>query len=304
MGPRVSVIIPTFNRWPMIQQAVESVLNQRPQADEVIVVDDGSTDGTAQKLKEYGSRLRLVSQPRRGVAAARNLGVRLSRGRYIAFLDSDDIWLPGKLEVQTAFMEKDAEIQICQTEEIWIRRGIRVNPKKRHRKPSGDIFRRSLALCLVSPSAVMMTRELFERVGGFDETFPVCEDYDLWLRIAVETPVSLIPEPLVVKRGGHADQLSRSIWGLDRFRILALQKLLRAGVQGRKRRWVIKTLREKVAIVAQGARKRGREQEALFYEQILSEFAEENGNVGAKNLRVREGKRVSSTNPGPLVDVG
>jgi glycosyltransferase involved in cell wall biosynthesis len=268
MGPRVSVIIPTFNRWPMVQDAVESVLNQHPQTYELIVVDDGSTDGTAQRLKGYGCHLHLVSQPRRGVAAARNLGVRLSKGRYISFLDSDDFWLPGKLEVQTAFMEENAEIQICQTEEIWIRRGVRVNPKERHRKPCGDIFRPSLALCLVSPSAVMMTRELFERVGGFDEAFPVCEDYDLWLRIAVENPVSLIPESLVVKRGGHPDQLSQSVRGLDRFRILALQKLLRSGLDREKRRWAIETLRKKVAIVAQGARKRGKDEEALEYEKI------------------------------------
>jgi len=126
-------------------------------------------------------------------------------------------------------MEARPDVEICQTEELWVRNGQRVNPKLRHRKPSGDIFRASLKLCLVSPSAVMMTRRLFERVGGFDETFPVCEDFDLWLRIAVDTPVHLIPAPLLVKRGGHPDQLSRSTWGLDRFRVRAIKKLLDAG---------------------------------------------------------------------------
>jgi glycosyltransferase involved in cell wall biosynthesis len=266
----VSVIIPTYNRWPMLCEAIESVLGQSYRCVELIVVDDGSEDGTQKKLERYESRVRLLCQPRRGVASARNLGVRSSSGRYLAFLDSDDLWQPGKLETQVAFMDAAPEVQISQTEEIWIRKGVRVNPKKRHRKPSGDIFRASLDLCLVSPSAVMMTRELFERVGGFDEAFTVCEDYDLWLRVAVDHRVPLIPEPLVVKRGGHKDQLSRSTWGLDRFRVLALRKLLRSGLQGEKRIWAIEALANKIAILVQGARKRGKEDDAAMYETILS----------------------------------
>ncbi len=266
----VSVIIPTFERCSMVGGAVESVLKQSHGRYELIVVDDGSQDGTVERLECYGSRITVLSQPHRGVAATRNSGVRWSGGRYLAFLDSDDLWHPSKLETQVAFMERNPGVQICQTEEIWVRNGVRVNPKKRHHKPSGDIFRASLDLCLVSPSAVMMTRELFIRLGGFDETFDVCEDYDLWLRIAVDTAIPLIPEPLVVKRGGHGDQLSRSTWGLDRFRILALEKLLRSGLRGEKRRWAMEVLAGKVAILAQGARKRGRESEAQGYERILA----------------------------------
>lgn len=274
MTPLVSVVIPTHNRWPMLCDAIGSVLGQSYEGFEVIVVDDGSQDKTLENLKRYGLPLRVISQSRRGVAAARNLGARRSRGKYLAFLDSDDLWRPRKLEVQVAFMEERPGLQICQTEEIWIRRGVRVNPKSRHHKPSGDIFRASLDLCLVSPSAVMMTRELFERVGGFDESFTVCEDYDLWLRVAVDNPVPLIPAPLVVKRGGHEDQLSRSTWGLDRFRVLALQKLLRSGIQGEKRRWVLEALARKVAILTQGARKRGKEDEAATYEAIMAQFSD------------------------------
>ncbi|MBI2350389.1 MAG: glycosyltransferase, partial [Deltaproteobacteria bacterium] len=252
MQPLVSVIIPTHNRWPVLCDAIQSVLGQSYKGFELIVVDDGSQDGTADHLRRYGPRLRFFSQHRRGVAAARNLGVRCARGRYLAFLDSDDLWQPKKLEVQLAFMEARPEAQICQTEEIWIRYGRRVNPKRRHRKPSGDIFRASLDLCLVSPSAVMMTRELFERVGGFDETFIVCEDYDLWLRVSVDTPVYLIPDPLVLKRGGHKDQLSRSTWGLDRFRVMAIKKLLKSELSYEKREWVMEVLRKKTAILAHG----------------------------------------------------
>ena len=269
MQPLVSVVIPTYNRWPMLCDAIQSVLGQSYKGFELIVVDDGSQDGTADHLRRYGPHLRFFSRRRRGVAAARNLGVRCALGRYLAFLDSDDLWQPKKLEVQVAFMEERPEAQICQTEEIWIRHGRRVNPKRRHRKPSGDIFRASLDLCLVSPSAVMMTRELFERVGGFDETFIVCEDYDLWLRVSVDTPVYLIPDPLVLKRGGHKDQLSRSTWGLDRFRVRALRKLVDGGLCGEKRNWTLETLANKVAILTQGARRRGREREALGYESIL-----------------------------------
>ncbi len=265
----VSVIIPTFDRRSMVGDAVESVLKQSHSRYELIVVDDGSQDGTVERLQRYGSRITVLSQPHRGVAAARNSGARWSSGKYLAFLDSDDLWHPNKLETQISFMGRNPSVQICQTEEIWVRNGVRVNPKKRHHKPSGDIFRASLDLCLVSPSAVMMTRELFMRLGGFDETFDVCEDYDLWLRIAVDTPVLLIPEPLVVKRGGHGGQLSCSTWGLDRFRILALEKLLRSGLGGEKRRWAMEVLAGKVAILAQGARKRGRESEALAYEQVF-----------------------------------
>jgi glycosyltransferase involved in cell wall biosynthesis len=238
MSPQVSVVIPTYNRLRMLPDAIDSVLAQTYRDFELIVVDDGSDDGAAEKIvARYGTAVRVVTQPRRGVAAARNLGVQCSRGAFLAFLDSDDLWRPRKLEAQMSLMHRQTRWRICQTEEIWIRNGVRVNPKKRHRKPSGDIFRASLDLCLVSPSAALMTRELFERTGGFDESFPVCEDYDLWLRIALDHPVPLIAEPLVVKRGGHADQLSRSTWGLDRFRARAIKKLLDSGIEGEKRSW-------------------------------------------------------------------
>lgn len=294
MPPLVSVIIPTYNRASMVTETVDSVLAQSYRKFELIIVDDGSTDGTARALARYGDALRLVSQRRRGVAAARNSGVRSAKGQYLAFLDSDDLWLRRKLETQTEFMANNPQVQICQTEEVWIRRGIRVNPKARHRKPSGDIFRSSLKLCLVSPSAVMMTRQLFEKTGGFDESFSVCEDYDLWLRIAVDHPVPLISAPLVVKRGGHADQLSRLEWGMDRFRILALRKLLCAGLHGEKRDWVIDELKHKVSILSSGARKRGKEKEALAYEELITESLEETIDAGRRNPSIRAGETLSS----------
>jgi glycosyltransferase involved in cell wall biosynthesis len=297
MPPVVSVVIPTFNRRPMVGEAVESVLAQTYGDFELIVVDDGSTDDTGCELAKFGDRLRYFATENRGAAAARNFGVRQARGRYVAFLDSDDLWRPRKLQVQVGYMEERPEIKVCQTEEIWIRNGVRVNPKAVHRKPSGDIFLRSLERCLVSPSAVLLTRELFKELGGFDESFPVCEDYDLWLRLAVKYPVPLIAEPLVIKRGGHADQLSSSVWGMDRYRILALQKLLRAGIGGERRAAALAVLRRKVAILAGGARKRGKEREAAQYEAALVAFDRENLDVGKSDARLCRAEALSSAHP-------
>jgi glycosyltransferase involved in cell wall biosynthesis len=292
--PLVSVVIPTHNRWPMIAEAVQSVLTQTFGDFELIVVDDGSIDNTARLLSSCDSRLQVLSQPHTGVAAARNAGVARSRGKYIAFLDSDDLWSPAKLAIQADFMEHNPEMHICQTEEIWIRRGVRVNPKARHRKPSGDIFQRSLELCLVSPSAVMMTKELFYLAGGFDEWFPVCEDYDLWLRIAVAHPVFLIESPLVTKRGGHVDQLSRSTWGIDRFRVLAIAKLLRAGLVGEKRQWALDSIRQKISILAAGAAKRGKLDQARKFEALMSEFLEGADDDGTNDSGICAEQRISS----------
>jgi GT2 family glycosyltransferase len=304
MLPVVSVIIPTYNRWPMIAEAVESVLEQAYRSFEIIVVDDGSTDGTMERLKKYGSSVLVISRQRSGVAASRNYGIRIAQGRYMAFLDSDDLWLPQKLTIQTSFLEQHPEVKICQTEEIWIRHGAKVNPKAQHAKPSGDIFRRSLDLCLVSPSAVMMMRDLLDHFGGFDESFPVCEDYDLWLRIAKEQAIPLIPEPLVVKRGGHADQLSHSTWGLDRYRVQSLRNLLRNGLLGEKRNWVLETLDRKIFILSQGARKRGKQDEAAAYEAILSEFLQEEVDVGTGDSAIRAAQGISSADAGALVGLG
>jgi len=265
-APLVSVIVPTHNRCQFVAEAVDSVLGQRGCSFELIVIDDGSTDETRLALESRREALRYVHQLQRGAAAARNAGVRLARAKWLAFLDSDDLWQPDKLRTQLAFHEQNPGLRISQTEEIWVRNGVRVNPCAHHRKPQGDIFVPSLARCLVSPSAVMLHREMFDAMGGFDESLPVCEDYDLWLRIASRAPVGLVAEPLVIKRGGHADQLSRAYWGMDRFRVAVLLKLLARGELTRAQRLaVVGVLVEKCAILAQGARRRHRDEEADRY---------------------------------------
>lgn len=255
---RISVIIPVYNRENRIKQAVDSVLNQTRPADEIVVVDDGSTDTTHSVLAGYGDKIHVIHQENRGVSAARNRGIRASTGNWIALLDSDDEWFPDKLAKQEAWLKENPDFRICQTDEIWIRRGERVNPMKKHTKVHGDIFLSSLKLCLVSPSAVLFERSLFEEVGGFDESLPVCEDYDLWLRISLRYPVGLLSEAGIIKYGGHADQLSRSRWGMDRFRVKALEKLLKTKPElpPEKMKAILNELLHKLTVLHQGAEKR------------------------------------------------
>lgn len=271
--PLVSVIIPTYNRAPYLKEAIDSVLSQDFRDFELIVIDDGSTDGTPNLLESYGGTLCSVYQERRGVSAARNTGIAHAKGTFVAFLDSDDLWLPKKVSVQVDFFQRNSDALICQTEEIWIRNGIRVNSKKRHKKCSGDIFEKALPLCIVSPSAVMMKKVLFDQLGLFDESFPVCEDYDLWLRVSARYPIYLIETPLIVKRGGHDDQLSRSCEGIDRFRIKALQKILKGGVlSDGQYRAALKTLEEKCRIYGTGCLKRGRIKEGEEYLKLPERY--------------------------------
>ena len=270
--PLVTVIIPTYNRGWIIQEAIDSVLDQDFNDYELIVVDDGSEDNTLEILEAYGKAIKVLQQGNRGVSAARNRGIEEATGRLIAFLDSDDLWLPKKLSTQVKFFENNADALINQTQEIWNRNGLRVNPKKRHHKFSGMIFERSLELCLVSPSAVMIAKELFDTVGVFDENLPACEDYDLWLRISCRYPVHLTDLPLVIKRGGHDDQLSKGV-GLDKYRIQSLLKIIESDLLlPQQYQAAITTLKEKCEVYAGGCRKRGRIQEAEYFYELAGKY--------------------------------
>ena len=272
--PKVSIILPTYNRLPMLKEAVDSVLAQDFEDFELIVVDDGSTDGTADEMKKYGGRVRLLRHPEnRGVSAARNRGILNAKGKYIAFLDSDDLWVKGKLKIQVAFLEDNPHYPICYTDEIWIRRGKRVNPKNKHAKYSGWIFEKCLPLCIISPSSVMMKKTLFSKVGLFDEALPVCEDYDLWLRISARFPVFFINRKLIIKRGGHPDQLSQRSWGNDRYRVIALEKVLtELHLIPEERELVLEQMKKKCRILSEGFFRRGNEIEGRFYQEIMKRY--------------------------------
>jgi len=278
----VSVIIPAFNRALKVSRAISSVLYQTFTDYEIIVVDDGSTDRTGDAVRQFGDKIIFMAHSSNlGVSAARNTGIRGSDAPLVAFLDSDDYWLPEKLGVQISFFKSHPEAMISQTEEIWIRNGRYANPKTRHLKPSGDVFEPSLKLCLISPSAVMLRRSLLAEVGLFDEDLPACEDYDLWLRIACRYPVHLINEKLVVKEGGHPDQLSSRYRGMDRFRIRALVKLIKSGRLNHKQLMAaIAELSLKCRIYGRGCLKRGKRDEGNFYLELPERLHEEYVNRG------------------------
>ena len=282
-SPLVSVIIPTFNRAWALEKAIDSVLSQDYDNFELIVVDDGSTDDTEQCIQKYEKSLRFIRQPNLGVSAARNRGISVSTGTLVAFLDSDDYWYPEKLSAQVDFFQKNPDAQICQTEEIWIRDGKRVNPKKKHKKPSGMVFIPSLALCLISPSAVMMRKTLLSKVDAFDESLPACEDYDLWLRVACRYPVHLIDKPLLVKTGGHADQLSSTV-GLDKYRIYALKKILQSGfLTPAQYQAAQDMLKKKCRIYADGCIKHGRKTVGNYYLRLAEEIENQKMKVDSED---------------------
>jgi glycosyltransferase involved in cell wall biosynthesis len=276
----ISVIIPTYNRASFLSEAIASVLGQDyfrrrdgARAFELLVIDDGSDDGTREVAAEFGEQVYYHAQPHRGVSAARNAGLELAKGETIAFLDSDDLWLKQKIGVQMAFFKAFPDAKVSYTEEIWVRNGARLNPHKKHAKPSGWIFDKVLPLCLLSLSSCLFRREVFDAVGGFDESLPVCEDYDLGIRIAQRYPIHLIPAPLIIKRGGHTDQLSHKYWGMDRYRVQALEKALRSGLET----WQAKLVREEICrksrVLLQGFEKRGNAEETALYQGIIRKYA-------------------------------
>jgi glycosyltransferase involved in cell wall biosynthesis len=266
---KVSAVIPTFDRAGPLRRALASVFAQTRPADEVIVVDDGSCDDTATRVAADFPEVTLIRQEHGGVSRARNRGVAAASGTWVAFLDSDDEWVPEKLARQCQALARQREYPLCHTDEIWIRGGRRVNPRLCHDKHGGWIFRHCLPLCAISPSSAMIRRDTFEALGGFDESLPACEDYDLWLRLCARYPVLLVDEPLVVKYGGHHDQLSRTTPALDRYRIRALVNILESGILSEEDADAARaTLLEKIDIYLQGVRRRGRREEAGEYEAL------------------------------------
>jgi len=270
---QISVIIPSYNRAHTLANALDSVLAQSYRASQIIVVDDASEDETALLLSHYPDVEVVRMQSNQGVSAARNAGLAAANGEWIALLDSDDEWLPEKLAQQVAAAQRQPEIRIFHTQEQWVRNGRRVNAMNKHAKPDGWIYQDSLALCCVSPSSVMIHRTVFEQCGGFDTQLPACEDYDLWLRIFSRYPVCLIDQELLIKYGGHPDQLSRQHWGMDRFRIIALQKMLESDLLNAEDRDLSrKMLLEKCAVLIQGANKRGKTERAAHYQSMLTRY--------------------------------
>lgn len=272
----ISVVIPVYNRTDSLLKAVRSVIDQTEPVQEIIVVDDGSDAGRADDTLGpiNDDRLKVYRQAHLGVSAARNLGLKAASSPWIALLDSDDHWLPTKTSAQRRFHIDNPGLKISQTGEAWIRDGRRVNPCRYHQKAAGDIFEPSLKRCLISPSAVMFHTDIIDDVGIFDPSLPACEDYDLWLRITSRYHVGLIGEDLTVKTGGHEDQLSRKHWGMDRFRVRSLCKIIDGGGLIEEKEWAARgVLVEKLSILENGARKRGKSAEAEQYSSLRARYA-------------------------------
>ena len=263
--PLVSVIIPTFNRLGFLKEAVESVEKQSCRDFELIIVDDGSTDGTGGYLESLTAkyiRLEHTGFPGR----VRNAGAKAADGKYLAFLDSDDLWKPEKLNKQIEYLAAYPKKEICHTREVWLRNGREVSQSKQRHKRSGNIFKHALEKCIIGPSTVMLSSRLFTETGGFLEDMEIAEDYELWLRITNGYEVGYINEPLVIKRGGHRDQLSEKYGQIEIFRIQALQQNLEAGIfHGENKILAGIEMARKCRIYGNGALKRGNVKEGEYY---------------------------------------
>ena len=255
----ISVIIPTFNRKETLKRAIQSVVMQSYTPYEIIVIDDGSDDGTKEWLKDNFPNVKYIYQMNSGVSSARNKGIKFARGDWIALLDSDDEWLPSKLKDQANEIELNPAAKFLHTNEIWIRNGVRVNQMKKHKKYGGYIFEKCLDMCRISPSSVLIKKDIFDEIGMFDETLKVCEDYDLWLRFASKYPVHFLDQPLIKKYGGHSDQLSKVDDGIESYRIRSLKKIMNSGILNKKQKTITKdVLVKKMYIYAKGLEKRNK----------------------------------------------
>ena len=266
-----SVIIPTYNREMFILEALESVALQTRAPYEVVVVDDGSTDRTHALVTKHFPSVIYIRTDNQGVSTARNTGFQRSKGNIIAFLDSDDLWLPSKLEEQLAYLEKNPEIRILHCNEEWRRTGKLLSQKKHHKKKGGELFFESLPRCVISPSAVIMRKEILIEFGQFDEDLVACEDYDLWLRITSSERVGFLEKTLVIKRGGHADQLSKCVTSLDRYRIRSLEKIVtNVHLTPQKKLAAKREAIRKINIYRKGALKRGKHQGVKWADTLLN----------------------------------
>ena len=254
---KISVIIPTYNRKKTLARAIKSVKNQSLSPFEILIIDDGSNDGTEGWVKENFQNIKYIYQNNHGVSSARNIGIENAYGDWVAFLDSDDEWLPNKLYEQVKAIDSNPEMKFFHTNEIWIRNGIRVNQMKKHKKYGGYIFEKCLDICRVSPSSVLIQKEVFDNIGIFDESLRVCEDYDLWLRITSKYPVVFLDMPLIYKYGGHADQLSKVNDGIESYRIQSLEKIIKSGfLSDEQKVMAVNALVNKMKIYSKGLEKR------------------------------------------------
>jgi glycosyltransferase involved in cell wall biosynthesis len=274
MTLKVSVVIPVYNRPDLLQRAVKSVSRQSFTPFEILVVDDGSTPAVG-PLKDFNSIdvKVLRNEQNKGVSAARNLGIREANGDWIALLDSDDEWMEEKLQKQIQHIEQHEGLHAVHTGEKWIRNGNEVIPPAYLNKSPDNLWERSLQHCLICPSSVLLHKSIFQSIGLFNENLPVCEDYEFWLKLLLHNEIGLVEEKLVLKHGGHSDQLSTTTWGMDRFRVQALINLIESSTLNEEQYVsAISVLVHKCMIVAKGSEKREKFEEATKFLEIARTY--------------------------------
>ena len=256
---KISVVIPTFNRLSVLARALDSAINQTIKPHEIIVINDGSSDQTRNWIRNKFPEINYFYQKNMGVSTARNTGIDMAKGDWIAFLDSDDEWDKAKLELQSKAIHNNKDIPLSHTNEIWIKNGVRINQKRGHQKFGGQIFNRCLKKCIISPSTVIIRKDIFNEIGLFDTSLPVCEDYDLWLRVTARYPVLLLEKELTIKYGGHSDQLSNIDSGIEKYHIISLEKLLLKNfIDPVFKKNAKETLLQKLEIYSSGLKKRNK----------------------------------------------
>ena len=271
----ISTIIPTYNRKHTLGRAIDSVYDQSYNVDEIILVDDGSNDGTKEWINQQYPKINFISQSNSGVSSARNCGIKEAKSNWIALLDSDDEWLPDKIHKQVEYLESNLDYLCCHTNEIWIRNGTRVNQMKKHQKFGGNIFFKSLDMCRISPSSIIFHKSILDQAGYFDEMFTICEDYDLWLRISAKFPILYLDMPLIKKYGGHKDQLSKVSGGIEKYRIDVLEKLINNNFSNTQLAGIRSMLKKKWNVYSKGAKKRGNTNEYNHALKRINELSTE-----------------------------
>jgi len=226
--PKVSVVIPTYNSAALVREAIQSALNQTYSDFEVIVVDDGSRDNTESVVRSFGDKVCYVKQDNRGAGAARNHGIIRSQGKYVAFLDADDLWLPGKLAEQIPLLDRDPEIGLVYSDWAVVAEKGKAEPSYLTNRPavSGYVFDELVQWGFILTSGTVVRRSCLDDVGCFDESLSIAQDFDLWIRICYRWKIALVNKPLVIKRNRDGN-LSSNLLKTAAERIVLFEKALR-----------------------------------------------------------------------------
>lgn len=254
MSPTVSVVIPTFNHERFVSDAIDSALSQTYPNTEVIVVDDGSTDNTRSRLLSYNTRIRYHYQPNAGLSAARNTGISLAHGEFVAFLDSDDMFHPRKIELQMRWLQGDPTITLCATECIggskpeWL--PIEDNAICATEISLSDLVVRSR----FGSCAVIVRKKCFDRVGVFDTSLRSAEDRDMWIRIASQFRIVRLSAPLWWYRPSPGS-MSTNAEKMERFETIVLNRAL--AMPSLRSRWLFRRKVLGLALLAAARRYQG-----------------------------------------------